>query len=162
MRAALLLLALVPLLAACDLSMTRQARRDPQGGATLWPGGPPVGDGAPEGTVAQDQPRRDAAFAGPPPVTPALLARGQSRYRIFCTPCHAEDGGGNGPVVQRGFPRPRPFSGRDTPRRTVAAITQGYGVMYPFADRIDPADRWAIAAYVEALKALPAAQGQGQ
>lgn len=151
MRAApLLLLAL----AGCDLSMTRQARHEAQGGATLWPGGPPASDDAPAGTVAQDQPSRDRALAEPPPVTPALLARGQDRYRIFCTPCHAEDGRGNGRVVQRGFPRPPAFGAQDNPRRTVAAITDGYGLMYPFADRIAPADRWAIAAYVEALKRL--------
>jgi mono/diheme cytochrome c family protein len=152
-RAALLLL---PLLAgACDLSMTRQARHEAQGGATLWPGGPPATDGAPAGAVAQDQPVRDVQFTDPPHVSQQLLARGQNRYEIFCTPCHAENGAGNGRVVQRGVPRPLPFGAQDNPRRTVQAITYGYGVMYPFADRIEPADRWAIAAYVEALKRLP-------
>jgi mono/diheme cytochrome c family protein len=152
LRAALLLLPLV--LAGCDLSMTQQARHQAQGGAALWPGGPAASDDAPAGAVAQDQPLRDAAFAGPPHVTPELLSQGQAQYRIFCTPCHAEDGGGQGRVVQRGFPAPPPFGAQDYPRRTVAAITKGYGVMYPFADRIEPRDRWAIAAYVEALKRL--------
>lgn len=146
-------------LCGCDLSMTRQARHEAQGGATLWPGGPAASDDAPVGTIAQDQPLRDAASSTPPPVTAALLARGQERYRIFCTPCHAEDGGGDGRIVQRGFPRPPAFGARDDPRRTVAAITNGYGLMYPFADRIDPADRWAIAAYVEALERLDARAG---
>lgn len=153
MRAAWLVLPL--LLAGCDLSMTRQARHDSQGDATLWPGGPAATDDAPAGTVAQDQPARDAAAMTPPHVDAALLARGEDRYRIFCTPCHAESGNGLGRVVQRGFPRPPAFGPQDNPRRTFDAITRGYGVMYPFADRIDPADRWAIAAYVEALKTLP-------
>jgi mono/diheme cytochrome c family protein len=151
-------LVLLLVLSACDLSMTRQARHAAQGGATLWSGGPAASDDAPAGTVAQDQPARDAAAATPPHVDLALLRRGQERYRIFCTPCHAEDGQGNGRVVQRGFPRPLKFTDADTPQRTVAAIANGHGVMYPFADRIDPADRWAIAAYVEALERLhPAA-----
>ena len=30
----------------------------------------------------------------PPPVTLALLQRGQERYRIYCTPCHSELGDG--------------------------------------------------------------------
>jgi hypothetical protein len=28
-----------------------------------------------------------------PPLTLALIERGQQRYRIFCTPCHSELGG---------------------------------------------------------------------
>jgi hypothetical protein len=31
-------------------------------------------------------------------------------------------------------------------------ITNGYGVMYPYADRIAPQDRWAIVAYIRALQ----------
>ena len=157
MRAAWLAL-LLPL-AGCDLSMTRQAKHEAQGGETLWPGGPADAGAAPEGTVAQAQPVRDLPPSRPPHVTLALLARGQDRYRIFCTACHAEDGGGNGRVVQRGFPRPPAFGAQDNPHRTVAAITDGYGVMYPFADRIDPPDRWAIAAYVEALRKLRTEKG---
>jgi mono/diheme cytochrome c family protein len=157
MRTAWLVL-LLPL-AGCDLSMTKQDRRDAQGGATLWQNGPAASDDAPLGTVAQDQPTRDAALASPPDVTAALLVRGQDRYHIFCSECHAEDGGGVGRVVQRGFPRPPAFGPQDNPHRTVVAITNGYGLMYPFADRIDPHDRWAIAAYVEALKRLRQEKG---
>ena len=32
-------------------------------------------------------------------------------------------------------------------------ITHGYGVMYSYADRVPPRDRWAIAAYIRALQA---------
>ena len=28
----------------------------------------------------------------------------------------------------------------------------GYGVMYSYADRVEPADRWAIVAYIRALQ----------
>ena len=31
-------------------------------------------------------------------------------------------------------------------------ITSGYGVMFSYADRVDPHDRWAIAAYIRALQ----------
>jgi hypothetical protein len=59
-------------------------------------------------------------------------------------------------VVQRGFPRPPSFH----EARLLAApdehfvnvITHGYGVMYSYADRVPPADRWAIAAYIRALQ----------
>ncbi len=31
-------------------------------------------------------------------------------------------------------------------------ITNGYGVMYSYGDRVPPHDRWAIAAYIRALQ----------
>jgi mono/diheme cytochrome c family protein len=92
----------------------------------------------------------------PPPLTLALLQRGQERFRIYCTACHSELGDGNGIVVQRGFPHPPSYQ----EERLVNAptqhfydvITQGHGAMYAFADRVAPADRWAIAAYIRALQ----------
>jgi mono/diheme cytochrome c family protein len=59
-------------------------------------------------------------------------------------------------VVRRGFPAPASL---DTPLMRAASdahlfdvITSGYGVMYAFADRIGPQDRWAIVAYMRALQ----------
>ena len=91
-----------------------------------------------------------------PPVTLALLERGQERFRIYCTPCHSELGDGHGMIVQRGFPPP-PSYHIDRLREAPAqhfydVITNGYGAMYPFAERVQPADRWAIAAYIRALQ----------
>jgi mono/diheme cytochrome c family protein len=98
----------------------------------------------------QDRPERA------PPLTPALLQRGQDRFRIYCTPCHSELGDGNGMVVQRGFPHPPSYHVdrlRQAPtRHFYDVITDGYGAMYSFADRVGPADRWAIAAYIRALQ----------
>ena len=69
-------------------------------------------------------------------------------------------------VVQRGFPRPPNFH----EARLVAAptryfvdvITHGHGVMYCYADRVPPADRWAIAAYIRALAAYCPRSPTGQ
>jgi mono/diheme cytochrome c family protein len=91
-----------------------------------------------------------------PTVTLALLERGQSRYRIYCAPCHSELGDGDGMIVQRGFPAPPSFLIEPLrsapPQRIYDAITRGFGIMYSFADRVQPADRWAIVAYVYALQ----------
>ena len=91
-----------------------------------------------------------------PPITPALLARGQERYGIYCLPCHSPVGDGDGPVVRRGFPRPPSYHEqrlRDAPdRHFFDVITQGYGIMRPYADRVPPQDRWAIVAYIRALQ----------
>jgi mono/diheme cytochrome c family protein len=91
-----------------------------------------------------------------PPLTLALLQRGQERFRIYCTPCHSEVGDGHGMIVQRGFPPP-PSYHTDRLRQAPVqyfydVMTKGYGAMYPFADRVQPEDRWAIAAYIRALQ----------
>ena len=106
------------------------------------------------GTVARDAPNPPAA--PPAIIDAALLARGQQRFEIYCTPCHGGAGNGEGMIVQRGFPHPPSFiQGR---LRVAAAgvfydaITNGYGAMYSYADRVAPADRWAIIAYIRALQ----------
>jgi mono/diheme cytochrome c family protein len=94
--------------------------------------------------------------ASAPPVTLELLQRGQERYRIFCAPCHSEVGDGRGMIVERGFPAPPSFDldrlRAASPQYLYDVITQGRGVMYSFADRIGPQDRWAIVAYIRALE----------
>jgi mono/diheme cytochrome c family protein len=155
MRRALSLLAVLALAACSDQSMRVQNKYAPFGPAALW------ADGAaarplPAGVVAQEDSARAQALAQPPEVTAALLRRGQDRYRIFCSPCHGLAGDGDGMIVARGFPRPPSFH---EPRLRAAqakhivdVITDGYGVMYPYAGRVKPRDRWAIAAYVRALQ----------
>ncbi len=104
-------------------------------------------------SVPQPVPLGDAPE---PLMTQELLARGQGRYEIFCTPCHGFAGDGDGMVVQRGFPTPPSFHTDArlgmAPERILSAITNGFGRMLPMAERIPPADRWAIAAYVKALQ----------
>ena len=94
-------------------------------------------------------------------MTPALLARGRERYGIYCEPCHGIAGDGHGVVPSRGFPQPPDFHKAPlltAPSRLfVDTITNGYGVMFSYADRVPPADRWAIAAYVRALQLSQAA-----
>jgi cytochrome c553 len=89
-------------------------------------------------------------------VTRRVLERGRERFDIYCAVCHGPTGEGNGMIVQRGFPAP-PSYHIDRLRQAPAGhffdvITRGYGVMYPYASRVEPADRWAIAAYIRALQ----------
>ena len=101
-----------------------------------------------------------------PPLSREVLARGQERYEIFCTPCHGFAGDGDGMVVQRGFPAPPSFHAG--PQRALAAqrivdvITDGTGRMLPMAERIPISDRWAIAAYVKALQLSQQPSGEQQ
>ena len=157
MRAIALLAPLA--VAACDLSMKQQPRHEALSAPTWWPGGASV-SAPPEGTVARDAPLRAAAAANPPALTPALLERGRQRYDVACAMCHGPDGRGNGSIVLRGFPAPESFQAPRQRaldvRHIVDVVTNGYGTMYGHADRVEPADRWAIAAYVKALGRLPA------
>ena len=69
-----------------------------------------------------------------------MLLRGRERYAIYCMPCHSPLGDGDGRVVQRGFPAPPSYHAArllDAPdRHFYDVISQGYGVMAPYASRI--------------------------
>ena len=45
----------------------------------------------------------------PFPVDATVLARGQERFNIYCSPCHGRTGSGDGMIVRRGYRRPPSF-----------------------------------------------------
>jgi len=110
----------------------------------------------PEGTMSRDDLALNKEATQKPTITRQLLSRGRQQYDVFCSPCHDRVGTGHGIVVQRGMPEPPSFHDN----RLIEAddqhfydvITNGFGVMYHYADRIRPRDRWAIIAYVRALQ----------
>ena len=92
----------------------------------------------------------------PFPVTADVLARGQSRFNIYCAPCHGRLGNGAGIVVARGFTTPPTFHS-DTLRKAPVGlfydvISHGFGAMPDYSTQILPRDRWAIIAYIRALQ----------
>jgi mono/diheme cytochrome c family protein len=144
------------LLAGChqNLTMTDQPKGDEWERSSLFANGRVV-QTPPTGTVATDADTRDLA-AQRPPMSLALVKRGQQRFDIYCSVCHGYSGDADGMVVQRGFPRPPSFH---SPRLIAApdshfvdVITNGHGVMYSYADRVPVPDRWAITAYIRALQ----------
>jgi mono/diheme cytochrome c family protein len=119
------------------------------------------------GTVARGQLKiDDHLYAGkvqgqdaqtfPMIVDRPLLERGQERFNIYCSPCHGRVGDGRGMIVERGFPAPPSFHIERLrtvpPGHFFGVITNGHGAMYPYAARVEPRDRWAIAAYIKALQ----------
>ena len=122
----------------------------------LPPSGPAVGVNAEGKPLAQAGRAAEPGYSNPLPVTPALLARGRQRFNIYCAPCHSRAGDGDGMIARRGFPHPPSYHTdrlRNAPdSHFYQVITHGYGIMYPYADRITPHDRWAIVAYIRALQ----------
>lgn len=92
-----------------------------------------------------------------------LLARGQERYQVYCTPCHSRVGDGNGMIPQRAGNTGatsafRPPSYHEERLKKIPlghfydVMTNGFGVMLNYSAQIPPRDRWAIAAYIRALQ----------
>ena len=92
----------------------------------------------------------------PMEVTRDIIDRGAERFNIYCTPCHGDLGAGDGVIVRRGMKKPTSLLNQrlvDMPAGYFFnVITNGFGVMYSYASRVNPADRWAIVAYVRVLQ----------
>jgi mono/diheme cytochrome c family protein len=157
-------------LAGCQQQMAIQPRYQPLSASDYFADGQSARQPV-DGTLAQGRAELDPLYVAkdattfPVPLTADLLARGQQRYNIFCTPCHGLTGDGNGFVTTRGYRRPPTFHSDRLRAAPVGhyfdVITNGFGAMYDYSAQIPPRDRWAIIAYVRALQLsqnVPAAQ----
>ena len=151
---------------ACRRDMGQQAYHRPLDASSVFADGRAARP-LPDHTIARGQLRADELFFTghvdgkpvdlfPEPVTPAMIERGRQRFDIYCAVCHGRTGEGNGMIVRRGFPTPPSFHVdrlRSAPAgHFVEVINNGFGLMYSYASRVEPADRWAIAAYIRALQ----------
>jgi hypothetical protein len=158
--------AIALLLVGCRLDMHVQPKYLPYEPTDFFADGRSERQPVP-GTVARGHLRLDELmFTGrengvvvdkfPFPITKADLDRGRERYNVYCTPCHDYTGSGRGMIVQRGFPQPPSYHIqrlRDAPAgHFYEVITNGFGAMYSYAARVEPADRWRIAAYIRVLQ----------
>jgi mono/diheme cytochrome c family protein len=148
------------------LAGSSSGRNDPI--KALPPAGAAIGVDVQGRSLALDE-TAENGYANPLPITLPLVARGRDRYDVYCAPCHSRTGEGDGMIVRRGFPAPPSYHSerlRNAPdSHFFQVISNGYGVMYPYADRITAEDRWAIVAYIRALQLsqhAPAAQLDAQ
>lgn len=120
-----------------------------------------------EGTVARghlriDEARYTGKFNGndidqfPIPIAKEDIERGETRFNIYCTPCHGRVGDGNGMIVLRGYRQAASFYTDKLVHAPVGhfydVITNGFGAMPSYASRIQPDDRWRLIAYIRALE----------
>lgn len=93
------------------------------------------------------------------PKTPFVLARGQNRFNVFCSPCHNFDAKGNSRVAVRGawagIPNlTRPETAALSNARIFHIISTGQNLMPSYADKVSPTDRWAIIYYLRSLQGV--------
>jgi mono/diheme cytochrome c family protein len=149
------------LVLGCRQQMADQPRCEPLGASRLFADGKCAREPV-RGTVARGTARDPLANIDPKsdriplPLSPELIARGRTRYDVFCSPCHDRVGTGRGMIVQRGYTAP-PSLHEDRLRNAPAGhfvdvMTRGWGAMPGYAAQVPVADRWAIAAYVRALQ----------
>ena len=90
-----------------------------------------------------------------------FLQRGRQKFEIYCSPCHGLDGGGDGMLSKYGMGTLASNGNyhsdriRNMPEGQIFdTITHGSAskVMFPYADKLTPEDRWAVVAYVRALQ----------
>jgi mono/diheme cytochrome c family protein len=161
--------------------MRAQPRADAYGASAVFPDGK-VMQPAPPGTVAREEGLDSAVGGGldsaaggglaapeaplahvPLAGTPELLARGRSRFEIFCAACHGAGGFGGSVVAENWWPPPRPPSlraGRAAALpsgRLYQVVTGGFGRMPPYAPVLPASDRWAVVAYALTLRDRPPA-----
>lgn len=95
----------------------------------------------------------------PFPITQQLMARGQERFTIYCSPCHGAQGDGKGITFKLGMSVVGDL--HDTKVRKVVqqpdgeifnTISYGKNLMGAYGGLVTVSDRWAIIAYVRALE----------
>lgn len=108
----------------------------------------------PELTTGKDRAGNDVKDI-PVPVTAGLLDLGRKNFEIRCAVCHGLLGDGVSPVATQMSLRPPPNLHKlrnPSPAHIFHVATQGFGLMASYAAELTPQERWAVVAYVEALR----------
>lgn len=96
----------------------------------------------------------------PVALTADLLALGRKKFDIYCAVCHGLAGDGQSPVASQMSLRQPPslhLLHNVVPGHLFQVISQGFGLMPAYAAQLEPRERWAVAAYVHALRRSQAA-----
>lgn len=85
-----------------------------------------------------------------------MVARGQDRFNIYCSPCHGRTADGNGMIVQRGYKQPSSFHIDRLRAQPLGyfydVMTIGFATMPDYSAQVAPQDRWAIATYIRTMQ----------
>jgi mono/diheme cytochrome c family protein len=151
--------------------MDRQPKLRPQEANSFFKDGlssqQPLAGTVARGSPWQDSPENTGRIPGttnfvatiPVAVTQQLLARGQQRFNINCSPCHGTQGDGKGITTKFGMVVIADLHDGQTRKvpqqpdgELFNTISNGKGLMQGYAANVTISDRWAIIAYVRALQ----------
>jgi mono/diheme cytochrome c family protein len=147
--------------------MTRQQKTRPESHSSFFAdhlgSREPVAGTVSRGSAWEDTPYNTGFVTGttnfvevmPVQVTETLLARGEQRYQINCSPCHGDLGDGKGAVSKYGLVPANLHDARLVKMgdgEIFNTITKGKGLMGSYGANVAIADRWAVIAYVRALQ----------
>jgi mono/diheme cytochrome c family protein len=89
-------------------------------------------------------------------VSEKLMSRGQQQFNIYCSPCHGQQGDGQGVTGKLGMAAIANLHDERIVRQgdgeIFNTITHGKNLMGAYGPNIAIEDRWAIVAYVRALQ----------
>ncbi len=97
----------------------------------------------------------------PVPVTQELMNTGRARFEVYCAVCHGLVGDGVSMVATQMSLRPPPNLHQvqnRSPGYTYQVIAEGFGLMPSYAAQLSTQERWAVVAYLEALRRSQAAK----
>lgn len=136
---------------ACDVCPNGTIMMQPPEGTV------PRGITPPAGELGRGRVGAEYAQTIPIDLDERVLARGRNRFDIFCAACHGRLANGVSQVAENMTLRPPPNLlappyPEYPPGRIFAVITEGFGLMRPYAAELSIEDRWAIVAYIQALQ----------
>lgn len=108
----------------------------------------------PELTAGKDRAGQDVK-AIPLALTAELMQTGRERFEIYCAVCHGLLGDGVSMVSTQMSLRPPPSLHKlrnPSPAHIFQVVTDGFGLMASYAPQLTAEERWAVVAYVEALR----------
>lgn len=97
-----------------------------------------------------------SSLTNPAPATIYNLAEGKRLFNINCTPCHGEDGQGNGTIVADGkFPKVPAYADRlptINDGKAFYSIKYGRNLMGAYGTVLSPSQIWQVIHYINTYK----------
>jgi len=102
-----------------------------------------------------------SSLTNPAPATIYNLAEGKRLFNINCTPCHGEDGQGNGTIVADGkYPKVPAYADRlptINDGKAFYSIKYGRNLMGAYGTVLSPSQIWQVIHYINTYKTSTAA-----